>query len=793
MNNFFNPFVNDSNGGGGGGGGIDTSDATALAKDIKQGATAYARGIKLTGSMPTTQGGTITPSTTKQTINGNAYLEGNIEVAGDADLIANNIKKNVNIFGVTGTYEGDLDTSDATATAADIRRNKTAYVDGAKITGTIPDISGRTITPNTNQQTISGNGYLNGNIVVQGDTDLVAGNIKKDINIFGVTGTFEGLDTSDATASAADIKQGETAYVNGEKIIGTAPIISGRNVLPGTNEQTIDGDGYLNGNIVIAGDADLIAGNIRKDVEIFGVTGTLDPTSGYDTSDATATANDIISGETAYVNGGKVTGTYVPLDTSDADAQSSNILNGKSAYVNGSKITGNIPSKAAATYTPSTTDQQITSGQYLSGNQTIKGDANLISNNIKGGVTIFGVSGNGNVMDTTEPASTTASSSNVQTGMSAYVNGVKIVGAADPLVQSGDNVTYTPTTTDQVIQGPRILQGNKTMTIKGDADLIPANIRKDVEIFGVVGTLETSGSGYDTSDATATAADIMSGETAYINGGKVTGTYVPLDTSDADATSSDMKAGVTAYVNGEKITGDAYTRTEQINAFESGLIDGRAHWLKAGFYNGIVFEAMPTLKAENIKNGVTIYGVTGTYSPSIITNVLLDTESATSAADIVSTYSSDIEVSFDGSFGTWEALNEYNYDSHPIGAYYSSSYKGIYYSHSNRQNSAILFAEPIDMAAHSIIKYKYYVSTWINPTAQLYLISATSLSDAKQKLADNDIAYSIALPCANTANNSYVLTEEEGVVPGSYYICYCQPNGTGGNEAVLTDLSIIQL
>lgn len=685
MNNFFNPFVNDSNGGGGGGG-TDTSDATALAKDIKQGATAYARGIKLTGSMPTTQGGIITPSTTKQTINGNAYLEGNIEVAGDADLIASNIRKDVEIFGITGTLDptSGYDTSDATATANDIMSGETAYINGGK-----------------------------------------------------VTGTYAPLDTSDADATASDIANGKTAYVNGVKVTG--------------NHTDLD------------------------------------------TSDATATATDIMNGETAYVNGNKITGNYVPLDTSDADAQSSDILNGKSAYVNGSKITGNIPSKAAATYIPSTTDQQITSGQYLSGNQTIKGDANLISDNIKGGITIFGVSGNGNVMDTTEPASTTASSSNVQTGMSAYVNGVKIVGAANPLVQSGDNVTYTPTTTDQVIQGPRILQGNKTMTIKGDADLIPANIRKDVEIFGVTGTLDPSSSGYDTSDATATAADIMSGETAYINGGKVTGTYVPLDTSDADATAADMKAGVTAYVNGEKITGSAYTRTSQVNAVADGLVDGRAHWLQAGFYSGIAFEAEPDLIAANIKSGVTIYGVTGTYAPSIVTNVLLDTESATSAADIISAYSSDIEVSFDGAFGTWEALNEYNYDTHPIGAYYSSSYKGIFYAHADRQNSGILFADPIDMAAHSIIKYKYYVSTWINPTAQLYLISATSLSDAKQKLADNDIAYSIPLSCANVSNNSDVLVEKEGVTPGSYYICYCQPSGTGGNEAVLTDLSIIQL
>lgn len=51
------------------------------------------------------------------------------------------------------------------------------------------------------------------------------------------------------------------------------------------------------------------------------------------------------------------------------------------------------PTKGAQTYTPTTTDQTISSGRWLTGAQTIKGDANLAASNIKSGVSIFGVSG----------------------------------------------------------------------------------------------------------------------------------------------------------------------------------------------------------------------------------------------------------------------------------------------------------------------------------------------------------------------------------------------------------------
>lgn len=59
----------------------------------------------------------------------------------------------------------------------------------------------------------------------------------------------------------------------------------------------------------------------------------------------------------------------------------------------------------------------------------------------------------------------------------------------------------------------------------------------------------------DTSDSNATASDIMSGKTAFVQGEKVTGTYSLADATQATATAAQIKSGKTAWVNGAKVTG----------------------------------------------------------------------------------------------------------------------------------------------------------------------------------------------------------------------------------------------
>ena len=71
------------------------------------------------------------------------------------------------------------------------------------------------------------------------------------------------------------------------------------------NNNTVANEGYL-ATIANAGSS-LIASYIKKGITIGGITGTLET---LDTSDATATPEDILWGKTGYVNGVKITGTY---------------------------------------------------------------------------------------------------------------------------------------------------------------------------------------------------------------------------------------------------------------------------------------------------------------------------------------------------------------------------------------------------------------------------------------------------------------------------------------------------
>ena len=219
----------------------------------------------LTGTLPTQ---TLADSTTN--IKAGYYTTTTLESV-DSDFVNTNIKSGVNIFGITGTVieaTGD-------ATAADVLSGKTFSKAGsANLTGTMVNHGSKSYTPSASEQTITA-GYYDGTGKVNTDSDLTAGNIKKDVDIFGVTGNVieaTGTVTASYVLDDSTFSNATSAGLTGSMTNNGAQIYT-----PSTVTQTVAA-GYHNGEGKVKGDPDLVAKKIGKGFEIFGVTGTFTTT-----------------------------------------------------------------------------------------------------------------------------------------------------------------------------------------------------------------------------------------------------------------------------------------------------------------------------------------------------------------------------------------------------------------------------------------------------------------------------------------------------------------------------------
>lgn len=185
------------------------------------------------GKPPVYQARAVTPGNFPLTVQPQEGYDAlsQVTVNAPANLLAQNIRKDVNIAGVLGTYE---------ATAPTMRLQQKSVTPGR---------STQLVTPDDGYDGLS-------QVTVSGDTNLTASNIKQGVSIFGVSGTYD-----------------------------PQPSVQSRTVTPTYFPYTVEpqsGYDYLSSAVVNA-PANLSAGNIRKGVSIAGVTGTYEGASAMPT------------------------------------------------------------------------------------------------------------------------------------------------------------------------------------------------------------------------------------------------------------------------------------------------------------------------------------------------------------------------------------------------------------------------------------------------------------------------------------------------------------------------------
>jgi hypothetical protein len=412
-----------------------SKDANAGTVDVLSGKTFYQGGAKRTGTMPNYAGQTLdrgagNTALVKRIENlwtGAAGLGSDLVIQVDRNGHYNDTRITQAVYGVhpdvvkaghpiganpstgePGSYMYGTFTSDANAGSGDILSGKTAYVNGNKITGNIPNVGEGTNTVSTLNDSTGGpdaalvsiedggggdfamfvafkppRGYYDGNSKIRlRFWGLHQNIIKAGQSIGWVNGTeLKGTFTSDANAGQYDIVSGRSAYVNGNKVNGTLPdrpayqdalsyatngdtlyirIPQGayrQNGGAGTPEIT------LNRNAI-----GLVQGNIRAGATVLGVQG--DAWTVW-TGDVSAEDWKVLSGQTYWAYGQKRTGTmpdrrnsFVQHSWSNSNADSGVEIIPQAGYYDGS-----------------------TAGVWIA-------DENLNPNNIRAGVSIFGVNGN---------------------------------------------------------------------------------------------------------------------------------------------------------------------------------------------------------------------------------------------------------------------------------------------------------------------------------------------------------------------------------------------------------------
>ena len=342
--------------------------------------------------------------------------------------------------------------------------------------------SGTTVTPTESQQTIGGadtilqdavtvdaipSNYVGSSITRRYDDDIVGIEDDPYYTVYVPAGYYpnsaqhdaplgtEGTPTAtkgavsnhsvSVTPSVTNVK----GYIVGGTHSGTAVSVSASELVSGTksitqNGNNIDVTEYASVNVSVPGGSPTLQTKSKTYTPSTSQqTDTITPDNGYDGLDEVDITVD------AMPSGSALPPSSISGTNAQISVQGQNVLQfAKSVPVTPVVTAGYISAgteantsvvlraavstKGATTYTPTTTDQTIASGCYLTGTQTISGDANLVAGNIKSGTSIFGVTGTytggggvGTLLATKSLGTiSTSSTSATDTGQSLSVSGI---------------------------------------------------------------------------------------------------------------------------------------------------------------------------------------------------------------------------------------------------------------------------------------------------------------------------------------------------------------------------------
>ena len=359
--------------------------------------------------------------------------------------------------------------------------------EGLNLSGNIPIKSADTYFASTNDLTIDAGQYLGGTQTIKGlaQTNFSPANIKTgvtvkinngDRDLFSATGTY----TNDADATSANMLNGKTAYVKGEKVTGTIPTRTSWTYDPSQTDEygayqistddtnsrmyvRFPGDTYYAYSIVdgkkrnpfvyipyssLSSVLGIEAGKMLTTETIAGVTGTI-PVQGAKTSSLNCGGSYTIPA--GYHNGsGKITANSLAdqtkVDSGKTAVAAAQMLSGYQGYVNGSKISGTMTNQGAQTktITPSSSTQTYTipAGYHNgSGKVTVNGYGDKYTLVVARAAS-----------DYTLTSSYVTIASNVPTDVDVFITGSETNGmrnifiAAGDTKQIGSNAKYDSTT-----------------------------------------------------------------------------------------------------------------------------------------------------------------------------------------------------------------------------------------------------------------------------------------------------------------------------------------------------------